>query len=112
MMPCCPSLLAAGWCCGSRDPLLSMYTVTLHCSSCLNLVLSNIYIHTLTVTVCQPGGVILQEYALPSGETWFVKMDACIPLDMFAVGNSWGQVQYVCTGYLFVCLFVESSLLY
>eukprot|EP01036_Dinobryon_divergens_P029802 gene29802-38954_t len=39
-----------------------------------------------------PGGVILQEFALPSGETWFVKLDACIPLDMFAVGNSWGQV--------------------
>jgi hypothetical protein len=46
---------------------------------------------------CQPGVVILKEFALPSGETWFVKLDACIPLDMFAVGNSWGQVRYLQT---------------
>lgn len=42
----------------------------------------------------QEGGIILQEYALASGGVWFVRLDVCIPLDIFAVGNSWGQARY------------------
>ncbi len=36
--------------------------------------------------------MILQEYTLQHANVWFIKLDVCIPLGMFAVGNMKGKI--------------------
>lgn len=36
--------------------------------------------------------MILQEYTLQNANLWFIKLDVCIPLGIFAVGNMKGKV--------------------
>ena len=35
---------------------------------------------------------MLREFAIVDGNLWFLRMDVCIPLDIFAVGNKDGKV--------------------
>ncbi len=52
--------------------------------------------------------MILREFSLTHGEMWFFKMDVCVPLNIFAVGNTRGKVRLfaveLCTTVVFTAV--------
>jgi hypothetical protein len=44
------------------------------------------------MNVFQGASLILQEFTIHHGNIWFIKLDTCIPLGIFAVGNAKGKI--------------------